>query len=519
MANGYRDPYGFLRQTMTGGMPMARPVQRAIQPAPMPPTLPAAPTAGAVRGGGVGRMMQAVPGGLAAARQRAQQARAAESLLMPETPSAPEAGLLGAFAPGTPSAAGLGAAGRELLRLGGPQRTPLSLGQILGQAAGVGLEATKKREQELAAAEAQKQQLEYERMVDAFNRQVKLRELGLEQRRTETAAEKARVEALKPGPTRTFKTVENGRVVEKTLQQVPVTDDAGRVIGFKEQEVGKFNLPFEAPKEKTTTVLIDGVLHEQVQRFNTETGQFDNIGEPYPKYKPGDSKPGEIKGVIHKDGVYVSQAVEKNGVIYKTVDGELVEMQPDEVFTKSSDWGQKEVLSAKDFNNLKTEINRDKGAIDSLLDYAKNRATAEQGLGLLADQFSGMIKTALGKGLTAKELAAAVSTGQLNALIGRFRIETVGGGVMTEQDALRVISALGGDVSALTNKQALMTQIKRILESKHDSLISSVDSYNKQVDYYYGPKLGAEKIKIEDIDTSLIDAFLNPPAIPRGTVQ
>lgn len=508
MANGYRDPYGYMRQTISRGQPIARPVQRAIQPAPMPPALPAAPTAGAVRGGGVGRMMQAVPGGLAEARQRAQQARAAESLLMPEAPRMPEQGLLGGFAAGTPSAAGLGAAGRELLRLGGPQRTPLSLGQILGQATGVGLEAYKTRQQEIASAKQKQEQEAYKRRMDELGMQLKLGEAQREQEK-----------ALRPFGTRTQKVVgEGGRVFETTFQTVPVLDDQGNITGYKQQEVGSVPLPFEAPKEKTSTISINGILHEQRQRFDPETGQYVDIGEPYPKYKPGDPKPGSIEGVIHKDGVFVSQAVEKNGVIYKKIDGELVEMANDEIFTKSDEWDDK-VLTAQQMSDLKKTVNDGQRSLRRLSEYASNRLTAGQGVGLLADQFMGMIKTALGKGLTPSQLAAAVAEGQLQSLIGQFRIETVGGGVMTEQDALRIIAALGGDVSALANRQVVMTQIKNILGEKVKTVQGDADTYNGQVGYYYGPKQGYKPIAVEQVDTTAIDNFLNPPALPRGTVQ
>ncbi len=75
---------------------------------------------------------------------------------------------------GTPEMAGLGAAGRTLMQLGGWQDKPMTLGQILGAGAEKGIEAMQARRNAMAAAEEKKaaalaaaEEKEYQRQQDA----------------------------------------------------------------------------------------------------------------------------------------------------------------------------------------------------------------------------------------------------------------------------------------------------------------------------------------------------------------
>jgi len=70
----------------------------------------------------------------------------------------------------------------------------------------------------------------------------------------------------------------------------------------------------------------------------------------------------------------------------------------------------------------------------------------------------------------------------LQSLIGNLRIETVGGGVMTEQDAIRVVQALGGDLSLLRNKDVVDGQIRKILESKEARIKQDMQFYNRDAE-------------------------------------
>ena len=107
------------------------------------------------------------------------------------------------------------------------------------------------------------------------------------------------------------------------------------------------------------------------------------------------------------------------------------------------------------------------------------------GFKLLADQFSTGLKTFFDSGdLTPAQFAAAYQNGQLQGLLGAQRLSVVGGGVMTEQDALRVISALGGDITALQNPEIVEAQIQRIYNERYQLYKSDIGILNRQRSIY-----------------------------------
>ena len=122
------------------------------------------------------------------------------------------------------------------------------------------------------------------------------------------------------------------------------------------------------------------------------------------------------------------------------------------------------------------ELNTDRASMRRLSEYMSTVNNTNEGLLRLADQFSASAKTLLGgflkrafdiddfTTLSKTELSNRLAQGKMQGLIGRFRIETVGGGVMTEQDALRIIANLGGDVNLLQNKEIVAQQLASLYE-------------------------------------------------------
>jgi hypothetical protein len=105
------------------------------------------------------------------------------------------------------------------------------------------------------------------------------------------------------------------------------------------------------------------------------------------------------------------------------------------------------------------------------------------GMEKLATQFSSYLNTILGKNdLTPQELRQKVLEGDFQALIGANRIEVVGGGVMTEQDAIRIIKALGGDPADIsTNPEAVITEMSKIFAQKYNTYKDALETYNINV--------------------------------------
>tara|TARA_R110000744_G_scaffold115497_1_gene216120 strand:- start:1732 stop:3501 length:1770 start_codon:yes stop_codon:yes gene_type:complete len=163
------------------------------------------------------------------------------------------------------------------------------------------------------------------------------------------------------------------------------------------------------------------------------------------------------------------------------------------------------------FEKLDTELRDDKTSMDRLQDYMKSVGNTNTGFRRLGDQMTTALKTLLSgvagadwTSLSTEELNTAVAQGQLQGLLGRFRIETVGGGVMTEQDALRIISNLGGDVNALQNPEIVAAQIERLFRGKLSQFETKRKRHDAGVDAIYGG-MGFEKVGDYDFDESVFD--------------
>jgi hypothetical protein len=180
------------------------------------------------------------------------------------------------------------------------------------------------------------------------------------------------------------------------------------------------------------------------------------------------------------------------------------------------------------FGKLKEDLVGDETSLLNLASYLGNQDTSEIGWRRVADQLSAWYKTFFSSNakrldLTEKELALRVAGGELEGLLGKFRIETVGGGVMTEIDALRIIRNLGGTVSALQNPEVLQRQVSRLFVNKHRLYTSHLEQYNAAVEARYKDLGHKRKTSITEgeraINIDLFDEKLLSEAGITNTVQ
>ena len=145
------------------------------------------------------------------------------------------------------------------------------------------------------------------------------------------------------------------------------------------------------------------------------------------------------------------------------------------------------ILPAPKFLDLRETLTNDEVALRRMTEYMQTVKDAKQGFGLLADKYSTIFKTFFDTGaLNPSELAAAASTGKLQGLIGASRLEVLSGGVLTEQDALRIIAYLGGDAGALRNKEIVAQAMQSIFRDKAMRYKRHLEDYNIQVRSHYG---------------------------------
>ena len=139
-------------------------------------------------------------------------------------------------------------------------------------------------------------------------------------------------------------------------------------------------------------------------------------------------------------------------------------------------------LTEKQFNDKEQEIVETEIALGKLSEFSKRLGGTNFGFKRIADDFVEKFKTITGQFSKVKpeELNLPVARGLLQSLLGQMRVETVGPGVLTEQDAYRVIQSLGGNIDSLQNPDAVAAAIQRIFKDKLRRYNVNINQYNRQ---------------------------------------
>jgi hypothetical protein len=171
------------------------------------------------------------------------------------------------------------------------------------------------------------------------------------------------------------------------------------------------------------------------------------------------------------------------------------------------------LLDPPGMEKLRTKVLADENSIKAIGRYLKGVGSLEQGAGQLADRLSKNLKTLFtNKPLTEEEKATGLQSGRLQQIIGGIRTTIVGPGVMTEQDAQRIIDAVGGDVTALQNQEVMKQLIGEILSQKIDEYDSDLDVYNTHVARKYGGQAGYKQRT--RVPTEFVAEVVTKPAAP-----
>jgi hypothetical protein len=180
-------------------------------------------------------------------------------------------------------------------------------------------------------------------------------------------------------------------------------------------------------------------------------------------------------------------------------------------------------------DELEIEINNEDTAIRELADYIGTAGDLPSGLPKLANQASEAIKAFFNVNAdeyTEEELMQRLQEGRMQGLLGRLRVETVGGGVMTEQDAYRIVQKLGGDPkTAFNNPARVQKAIGEVMASKYKAYAKKVKQYNDQIGRGFGA-MGKQTISPIQIDENLffgankdsaVEAMTGNPAMGNKT--
>ncbi len=129
---------------------------------------------------------------------------------------------------------------------------------------------------------------------------------------------------------------------------------------------------------------------------------------------------------------------------------------------------------------LGQEITTTENQLLNLSRYMERMDNSYVGMEKLSVQFKTMMKTIMSDyDLSPQELNQAILNGQFAGLIGQNRLEIVGGGVMTEPDALKIMVALGGDPEKITtNPMIAIEQMSNIFAQKYRTYENELEMYN-----------------------------------------
>ena len=193
--------------------------------------------------------------------------------------------------------------------------------------------------------------------------------------------------------------------------------------------------------------------------------------------------PGKYVGEYYQDTATGKQYV-------RTKDG-VIPFDPAKHVPQNRSYLQKQVISADRMHKLDLDITEKENAMRQVSVYLKDLKLTNQGVNRIADYVSKTFKTLFtSKRLKPEELKLAASQGRLQALLGRFRIDVVGPGVMTEYDAQRVIAALGGFPGTTQNLEVAQKLLKEILGRSIRTYKTNLHQYNRQVKLFYGKRAG-----------------------------
>mgnify|MGYP003634384944 FL=1 len=170
------------------------------------------------------------------------------------------------------------------------------------------------------------------------------------------------------------------------------------------------------------------------------------------------------------------------------------------------------IMDIKEFMKQSKVVMENEQSLDALASYVKTFDDADTGFNRIGTEIVNWFNTlASVDGTTAEALAQGKGSAKFQALIGRFREEVVGPGIMTEFDAERIIAALGAEPSALQNPYRMKAILKDVFEQKIGVYDEALKLYNLGAGS--GNFEGYQKKDAKTWDMSMFDS---PLTVPEG---
>lgn len=171
------------------------------------------------------------------------------------------------------------------------------------------------------------------------------------------------------------------------------------------------------------------------------------------------------------------------------------------------------IETSKPLQELNESIRTDSERLRALDRFAKSVSASPEGFGRIMSQIDAAYNAFTASDKPSEFFTTTQGKAQLQGLIGRFKDEVVGGGVMTEQDALRIIEFLGGSFSATTPKSVTLKQISDLREETQSKYSSQIDRFNAL--YSFTPAQSAAKIQYKPYTIENKNIYTIPSSLQK----
>jgi len=261
-----------------------------------------------------------------------------------------------------------------------------------------------------------------------------------------------------------------------------------------------------------------------------------NLGQAYQKArelqaerdKKTDGSDAISKGIITGNGKSAGLFSDK-GKLYAEVDGvRYFEKDFERIFGKNYNFrtfGQQTfgILNGKQMADLDTALTQDENSLTSFVNYLDAVGDTNTGVARIADNFLARIKIMVGGELSQEQFNLLLASAELPALIAQSRVELAGPGVLTDQDFIRLLETIGGDVNAYQNPQVVKDRISDLISKKYSTYKRNVDIYNGNVreqfkDLGYKERkllqFDQDQLNLIDVDAQIKMGVFDPSSFP-----
>jgi len=300
--------------------------------------------------------------------------------------------------------------------------------------------------------------------------------------------------------------------VNNRLKNIELDKSANAVKNFftannigKELNTGDVKMLIEAtgsPQEaiKAYGNLLENLSEKQLNDFNRSVANVNAYGagmelETPKMFKKLGDKSTRMLALSQKTGQWG----------YVNVDKEFIPVDINDY----RETAYSEISTArKNALDLQTEIFTDVSGITQLKKFKADRIDSQEGLAQFITSIQDRFRTFFGKDISEQGMKDAIAKAGFERLLGVIRLDVLGPGVLTEQDAQRLIAAMGG-FGGLADRETSVKLVERLIKSKEKAAQGRMTVYNQTRDSFKELKDELPNMTMDNVESIRRGDFLN----------